>query len=71
MQHKIYCYCEGIGDFKYVIAEFTDSSGNTIKEVHIVDYHIDNPQDLKEKITEEIINALTFLEADPKLLDLF
>jgi len=71
MQHKIYCYCEGISDFQYVIAEFTDSSGNTIKEVHIVDYHIDNPKDLKEEITDEIINALTFLEADPKLMDLF
>ena len=71
MQHKIYCYDEGISDFKYVVVEFTDDKGNTIKDVHEVEYHIDNPHELKDEIAGEIINVVAFRESDPKLLDLF
>lgn len=70
MQHKIYCFCESITVFEYVVAEF-DGDSNTIKDIHTVVYNVHNPESIKEELEDRITSLMTFLENDPKLMELY
>lgn len=70
MQHKIYCHNEHIDNFEYVIAEFTDEDGDTLKSVHTVPYVVENFDSVKEDIVEAIVDLRAFLEQFPEKGDL-
>ena len=71
MQHKIYCYNERIKDFKYIVVEFTDDENNIIRNVHKIEYSINDRSYLRKELENKILDTLAFLEADKDLLRLF
>ena len=67
-QHKIYCYCQEISSFSYVVVEIVkEKDKNVITNHYVLDYNIDNPFSLKEEISEKIREVVNYIESDPKL----
>lgn len=71
-QHTMYCFCENIMDFEYLIAEFEDKDENPrILEHHEVRYHAKDRVTLREKVERTVEAFAEFIGSDPKLFELY
>jgi hypothetical protein len=59
-QHEFYCLITGIKFFKYIVVEWTDDY--KIKDIHYIDYKVENFDIIKDEITEKTKEFIDFLE---------
>lgn len=75
-QHLIYCYNEGVPNFKYVVAEFMpDNADGTvsmkIRDVYEIDYVAPERAELKKQVLERCTTAIQTLKCDEELWELY
>ncbi len=69
-QHKVYCLCTRIPDFKFIVYEFDNDSGMLI-DIHNIDYHVDNFEALEKEVMDKLHSVLAFLRADKVLKEAY
>lgn len=69
-QHRVYCMCTRIPDFKFIVYEFDNNSGMLI-DIHIIDYHVDDFAMLNKEVMRKLVSVRDFLRTDKKLKEAY
>lgn len=69
-QHRIYCFNERKKKFIYLVAEM-DYKTMKIIDIHEVEYFVDDEEDLKQSIVDDIREFITFINADPLMKEAY
>jgi len=70
-QHKLYCYLEQIGKFKYIIGEFDGDHPSKLIAHHEIEYEVQDWEELREEVLNRVKTAIEFLKGNKKLFDLY
>jgi len=64
-QHKVYCLCEKIADFEYIVFEFNNLG--LLTDVHRISYHVYSFAELEKEVMDKLKSVVEFLRKDNKL----
>jgi hypothetical protein len=70
IQHPIYCYCENIKDFRYVVAVFSnEETDKKVQRIELIDIHYNDLEEAKKTIHDRVTEFWQFIQNDQDLLD--
>ena len=70
-QHRFNTFSTGIPNFTYCVSEWEQGSLTVVKDVHMVDYFVDDFSLVEAEIVEHIREFMRFVESDKELERLY